>query len=120
MKLSRDECMNLIKAAGMVIIEGKSHLDAYRDKIFYNGERVGTVYYDSVSISPHYDFDENPVSIKFKEENAVERLEEGLNLIVNYNDETEQRVQRVNQVRKYFKDREASAFAKSLHDADRR
>jgi hypothetical protein len=102
MKLSRAECIYLIEKAGMEVKEEEVSLNAYRDRIFYKDERIGTVYYDSVSLSPHYDYDDSPVTIQYKEENAVERLEKALNLIVNYDAESELRTQRVNEVRKYF------------------
>lgn len=119
MKLSRAECIYLIEKAGMEVKEEKVSLNAYRDRIFYKDEQMGTVYYDSVSLSPHYDYDDSPVTIQYKEENAVERLEKALNLIVNYDVEMELRMKRADTVRKYFKDREATEFAKSLHDTDR-
>ena len=105
MKLSRAECIYMIEKAGLEVKEENISLNAYRDRILYKGERVGTVYYDSVSLSPHYNLDEKPVTIQYKEENAVELLETGLKLIVNYNDEDELRRQRVSAVRKYFKER---------------
>lgn len=106
MKLSRAECIYLIEKAGMEVKEEEVSLNAYRDRIFYDGERVGTVYYDSVSLSPHYDYDDSPVTIQYKEENAVERLEKALNLIVNYDAESEKRKLRADNVRKYFKEQE--------------
>lgn len=105
MKLTRAECIYLIEKAGMEVKEENISLNAYRDRIFYKDERIGTVYYDSVSISPHYDNDDSPVTIQYKEENAVERLEKALNLIVNYDTESELRMQRVKAVKKYFEDK---------------
>lgn len=105
MKLSRAECIYLIEKAGMEVKEEEVSLNAYRDRIFYKDERIGTVYYDSVSISPHYDYDDSPVTIQYKEENAVERLEIEIDRIVNYDAEKELRMQRVKEVRKYFKER---------------
>lgn len=102
MKLSRAECIYLIEKAGMEVKEENTSLNAYRDRIFYKDEMIGTVYYDSVSLSPHYDYDDSPVTIQYKEENAVERLEKALKLIVNYDAESELRIQRVKEVRKYF------------------
>jgi hypothetical protein len=102
MKLSRAECIYLIEKAGMEVKEEEVSLNAYRDRIFYKDERIGTVYYDSVSLSPHYDYDDSPVTIKYREENAVERLEKELDRIANYDAESELRTQRVNEVRKYF------------------
>lgn len=105
MKLSRAECIYLLEKAGMKVEEENISLNAYRDRIWYNGERIGTVYYDSVSLSPHYDFDESPVTIQYKEDNAVDLLEKALNLIVNYDAESELRMQRVKAVKKYFEDK---------------
>jgi len=105
MKLTRAECIYLIEKAGMEVKEENISLNAYRDRILYKDERIGTVYYDSVSLSPHYDYDDSPVTIKYREENAVERLEKALNLIVNYDAESELRTQRVKAVKKYFEDK---------------
>lgn len=103
MKLSRAECIYLIEKAGMEVKDEEVSLNAYRDRIFYKDEQIGTVYYDSVSLSPHYyDYDDSPVTIQYREENAVEMLEKALNLIVNYDAESELRMQRVKEVRKYF------------------
>jgi len=114
MKLTRAECIYLIEKAGMEVKEENISLNAYRDRIFYKDERIGTVYYDSVSLSPHYDYDDSPVTIQYKEENAVERLEKALKLIVNYDIESELRMQRVNQVRKYFNDRKDRKYAEKV------
>ena len=105
MKLSRAECIYLIEKAGMEVKDEEVSLNAYRDRIFYKDEQIGTVYYDSVSLSPHYDYDDSPVTIQYREENAVERLEKALKLIVNYDAESELRMQRVKKVRKYFEDK---------------
>ena len=105
MKLTRAECIYLIEKAGIEVKEENISLNAYRDRIFYKDERIGTVYYDSVSLSPHYDYDDSPVTIQYKDEDAVERLEKALDLIVNYDAEKEARMQRVKTVRKYFEDK---------------
>lgn len=89
----------------MEVKEEEVSLNAYRDRIFYKDERIGTVYYDSVSLSPHYNYDDSPVTIQYNEEYAVERLEKALKLIVNYDIESELRMQRVKEVRKYFEDK---------------
>jgi hypothetical protein len=102
MKLSRAECIYLIEKAGMKVKEENLSLNTYRDRILYKDERRGTVYYDSVSLSPHYDYDDSPVTIQYKDENGVEMLEKALNLIVSIDAESELRTQRVNEVRKYF------------------
>ena len=120
MKLSRAECIYLLEKAGMEVEEENVSLNAYRDRIFYNGERVGTVYYDSVSLSPHYlSINDLSVTVQYKAEDAVDQLEKAIDLIVNYDFESEKRKLRVDTVRKYFREREAADFAKSLHDADR-
>lgn len=119
MKLSRAECIYLIEKAGMEVKEENISLNAYRDRIFYKDELIGTVYYDSVSLSPHYDYDESPVTIQYKEDNAVEKLEKALKLITNYNDEDELRRQRVSQVRKYFdKKKEEASLVDLFKRAD--
>ena len=56
MKLTRAECIYLIEKAGMKVKEENISLNAYRDRILYKDERIGTVYYDSVSLSTHYDY----------------------------------------------------------------
>jgi hypothetical protein len=114
MKLSRTECIEMIERAGMEVQVKNDIINAYRDRVLYKGERVGTVYYDSVSLSPHYDYDDDPVRIQFKDEPAAERLEKSLKLLVDYeavkgmrnpDAERELRIQRVKNVRKYFQDR---------------
>lgn len=105
MKLTRAECIYMLEKAGMKVEEENVSLNAYRDRIFYKDERIGTVYYDSVSLSPHYDYDDSPVTIQYKDENGVERLEKALNWIVNYDAESELRMQRAKAVKKYFEDK---------------
>lgn len=120
MKLTRAECIYLLEKAGMKVEEENVSLNAYRDRIFYKDERIGTVYYDSVSLSPHYlSINDLSVTVQYKAEDAVKRLEIEIDRIVNYDFESEKRKERLSNVRKYFQDREASEFAKSLHDADR-
>ena len=99
MKLTRAECIYLIEKAGMKVKEENISLN---DRILYKDERIGTVYYDSVSLSTHYDYDDSPVTIQYKEEDAVERLEKELERIANYDAESELRTQRVKAVKKYF------------------
>lgn len=106
MKLTRAECIYLIEKAGMEVKEENVSLNAYRDRIFYNGEWIGTVYYDSVSLSPHYkSIEDKPMTIQYKDEDAVDRLEKALETILSYDFESDRRAERVNQVRKYFQDR---------------
>lgn len=120
MKLTRAECIYMLEKAGMKVEEENVSLNAYRDRIFYKDERIGTVYYDSVSLSPHYlSINDLSVTVQYKAEDAVKRLEIEIDRIVNYDFESEKRKERLSNVRKYFQDREASEFAKSLHDADR-
>ena len=118
MKLTRAECIYLIEKAGMEVKEENVRLNAYRDRILYKDEQIGTVYYDSVSLSPHYDYDDSPVNIQYREENAVERLEKALKLIVNYDAESELRTQRVNEVRKYFNQRKINAAIAKIPGPD--
>lgn len=84
MKLTRAECIYLLEKAGLEVKEENVSLNAYRDRIFYNDERVGTVYYDSVALSTHYlSIEDKPMTIQYKDEDAVDRLEKALDLIVN-------------------------------------
>lgn len=107
MKLSRAECIYLLEKAGMVVEEENVALNTYRDRILYNGERVGTVYYDSVSLSPHYlSINDSSVTVQYKAEDAVKRLEIEIERIVNYDFESEKRKLRADTVRKYFQERE--------------
>lgn len=106
MKLTRAECIYLIEKAGMEVKEENVSLNAYRDRILYKEEWIGTVYYDSVSLSTHYkSIEDKPMTIQYKDEDAVERLEKALETILSYDFESDRRAERVNQVRKYFKDR---------------
>ena len=94
MKLTRAECIYLLEKAGMKVEEENVSLNAYRDRILYNGERVGTVYYDSVALSTHYiSIEVKPMTIKYKDEDAVDRLEKAIDLIVNYDFESEKRME---------------------------
>lgn len=107
MKLSRAECIYLLEKAGMKVEEENIGLNAYRDRIFYNGDRVGTVYYDSVSLSPHYlSIENDSVTVMYKAEDAVERLKIEIDRIVNYDFESDRRKLRADNVRKYFREHE--------------
>ncbi len=114
MKLTRAECIYLLEKAGMVVEEENVALNTYRDRIFYNGDRVGTVYYDSVSLSPKYmSINDSSVTVQYKAEDAVKRLKIEIDRIVNYDFESDKRKLRADNVRKYFRERELEALRRN-------
>lgn len=96
----------------------------------HKGETVGCIYDDSVYIVQNYPSlnpgqsqayaDTPKTTIQFI--SAMGKLEEAIDFLLDSPSrmDREAREERVENVRKYFQDRGATEFAKSLHDADRR
>lgn len=95
----------------------------------HKGEAVAFIYDDSVYVANNYP----SLNIGEKSYANTERtvvmftspikmLEEAIDFLLDSprRIDREMRDERLKNVRKYFKDREAAEFAKSLHDADRR
>ena len=95
-----------------------------------NGEEVGRIWEDSVNIAYNYPSinpskprtyaNTDQQSILFM--SPMKMLEDAIEFLLDSprRIDREMRYEKVKNVRKYFQDRGATEFAKSLHDADRR
>jgi hypothetical protein len=122
----RDEVRDLFIRKGFNLREVKS---PDYTVVEHKGETVGCIYDDSVYVAQNYpslnsNGDRSYANTKktivmftlpmTEVEQAIEFLLDSPSRI-----DRETREQRAENVRKYFKDREDTEFAKSLHDADR-
>jgi hypothetical protein len=117
--MKQEEAKGILKWHGFEVDE--------MDMIWYKSDRVGDIAGALVTLADYIpsmiDTDYKSVNktiININGKDTVERLEPQIDRLFDTPRRWEEhlRESRLNRVRKYFKDREASAFAKSLHDAE--
>ena len=123
MRLTFAEAKEIIEARGLTIDSNRPN--DQNPAIYWKGEWVG--YISEYGVSMHKDLPSLGLTepnqlIQFSADNASSRLAMRIDSLLDSprRIDRETRKKRVENVRKYFQDRGATEFAKSLHDADRR
>ena len=126
----RDLAIERLLSAGLEVTDVPRDKKRYPDlhlEVWYHGEKVGDIYENEMYLETELPSVEelgvvtNEIEISFRAQIAIDRnlnkTVESLHRSADRYDEL-MREKRLSDVRKYFRDRQASDFAKSLHEAD--
>ena len=131
---TREQAIERLQAAGIEVTDVQRDKTTYPDlhfEIWLNGEKVGDIYENEMYLATALPSLEqlgvftsvSKSSIAFGVQSAIDLLlAETIKRLKRTAEKYDElvREKRITDVRNYFKDREATEFAKSLHDADRR
>lgn len=114
--ITKSEAIKIMTDNGFVVTESEERYA----KITDGRDQVGILWGDRVILYIDEGY-KNPIDLWYNKMDVKKKLKESISLVKKRYDrfEDDKRKERLSTVCKYFKDREDTEFAKSLHDADR-